>query len=147
MNTNVQAVKPPSWFWIASILGLLWNGLGAVAYLGQAFMTEEMKESLPPDQLTLMENTPAWVTAAFAIAVWGGLLGCIALLLRKRWAKTLLLASLLGILAQMGYSFLMTNAHVVYGTNQGVIMPVLVIIIGVILYLFSRTAERRLWLR
>ena len=42
----------------------------------------------------------AWVTGAFAIAVFGGTLGCIGLLMLKSWSKLLLLISLLGVLAQ-----------------------------------------------
>ncbi|MGB5205651.1 MAG: hypothetical protein WBN63_15820, partial [Eudoraea sp.] len=79
--------KPPVWFWIVSIVALLWNLMGVMAYLGQAYMTDEMKAGYTSDQLALMESTPAWVTAAFAIAVWGGLLGCIVLLLRRKLAK------------------------------------------------------------
>ena len=147
MSTPVQAAKPPVWFWIASIAGLLWNALGVMAYLGQAYMTDEMKASLPEEQLSLMENTPAWVTAAFAIAVWGGLLGCIALLLRRRWAKPVLLVSFIAIVLQMGYSFLMSEAVEVYGTFQAIVMPILVLIIGLLLFLFARLSEHRLWLR
>jgi len=146
MTTTNQATKPPKWFWILSILGLLWNALGAFAYLGQAYMTDEMKAALPEEQLTLMEQTPSWVTAAFAIAVWGGLLGCIALLLRKRWAKPVLLISLIGIFAQMAYSFFMTNASEVYGPVQAIVMPILVMLIGILLYVFSGIAIKRLWL-
>ena len=43
---------------------------------------------------------PAWVTGAFAIAVFGGALGCLALLMLKRWSTWLLLISLLAVLAQ-----------------------------------------------
>jgi hypothetical protein len=67
MSTTQSSSKPPTWFWIASILGLLWNALGVFAYLGQAYMTDEMKAALPEEQLQLMESTPAWVTAAFAM--------------------------------------------------------------------------------
>ncbi len=147
MTSSTQSVKPPMWFWIASVAGLIWNILGVFAYLGQAFMTDEIKAGIPEDQLALMESTPAWVTAAFAIAVWGGMVGCIALLIRKRWAKTVLLISLLGIVLQMSYSFFMTNAAEVYGVFQAVVMPILVIAIGLLLYLMARVAERRLWLK
>lgn len=146
MTTTTSSTKPPTWFWIASVLGLLWNALGVFAYLGQAFMTEEMKAALPEDQLQLMESTPAWVTAAFALAVWGGLLGCIFLLLRKRWAKPVLLVSLLGILLQLGYSFLMTNAMEVYGAFQALVMPALILVIGILLYFFSGIAIKKLWI-
>lgn len=138
--------KPPTWFWIASILALLWNLMGVMSYLGQAYMTDEMKAEYTADQLALMESTPAWVTAAFAIAVWGGLLGCIALLIRKRWAKPLFVLSLIGILAQMLYSFFMTNSVEVFGQVQGLIMPLVVIIIGALLVQFAKIAEKRNWI-
>ncbi|MCW5515183.1 hypothetical protein [Muriicola sp. Z0-33] len=146
MTDNVS-VKPPMWFWIVSAVALVWNIMGVMAYLGSAFITEEMKAEMPSDQLALMENTPAWVTAAFAIAVWGGFLGCIALLLRKKWARPVLLISLIGIIVQMSYSFFMTNASEVYGQVQGVIMPILLIVIGAALVLLAKTATNKNWLR
>ncbi len=76
MTKNVTT-KPPAWFWIVSVVALLWNLMGAMAYLAQAFITDEGKAMLPSDQQELLESTPAWATAAFAIAVWAGVLGCI----------------------------------------------------------------------
>ncbi|MBD1262458.1 hypothetical protein HZY62_17805 [Maribacter polysiphoniae] len=139
-------VKVPVWYWIVSIVALIWNLIGAMAYLGQAFITDEMKAAMPAEQLALMENTPAWATAAFAFAVWGGVLGCIALLLRKKWAKMVLMVSLLGILIQLGYSYFMTNAVEVYGTAQGVVMPIVLIVIGVGLVVFANSAQKKLWI-
>ncbi|MBD0776269.1 hypothetical protein HPE56_00555 [Maribacter sp. ANRC-HE7] len=139
-------VKVPVWYWIVSIVALIWNLMGAMAYLGQAFMTEEMKAAMPMEQLALMENTPAWATAAFAFAVWGGVLGCIALLIRKKWAKMILMVSLLGILTQMGYSYFMTNAVEVYDTAQGVVMPIVLIVIGAGLVVFANSAQKKHWI-
>lgn len=144
--TKNQATKPPVWFWVVSVLALLWNLMGVMNYLAQAFMKEAIKAEMTPEQVTLLENTPAWVTAAFAIAVWGGAIGCIALLLRKKWAISTLVISLIGILGQMGYSFFMTNASEVYGQTEGVIIPLMVIIIGIILVFFARYANRKTWL-
>ncbi len=141
-----STVKPPTWYWIVSIVALLWNFLGVMEYLGQIFMSDEVRAALPDDKLNLMENTPAWVTAAFALAVWGGILGCLGLLLRKRWARTLFLISLIGILGQFTYSYFMTNAVEIYGVFQAKVMPLLVIIIGIGLLSFSNMAEKRLWL-
>ncbi len=144
--TNIVSTKPPAWFWIVSVLALLWNLLGAMMYLGQAFITDDVKAALPADQLALLENTPAWATAAFAIAVWAGVLGCLALLLRKKWARPVLLLSLLGILVQMGYSFFMTNAAEVYGAVQGMVMPLLLIGIGIGLVLFAKSSQNKGWI-
>jgi len=145
MTKNVTT-KPPAWFWIVSVVALLWNLMGAMAYLTQAFITDEGKAMMPTDQLELLENTPAWATAAFAIAVWGGVLGCIGLLVRKKWARPVLLLSLLGILVQMAYAFFMTNATEVYGVVQGVVMPLLLIGIGIGLVLFAKSSQNKGWI-
>ena len=134
------------WYWIVSVVALLWNVMGAMAYISQAYMTDEVKMALPEEQVALMESTPAWATAAFAFAVWGGVLGCLGLLLRKKWAKPVLAVSLIGILIQMGYSFFMTNAVDVYGTVQGIVMPIVLIAIGVGLVLFAKSAQKKGWI-
>lgn len=144
--TNNGKAKPPAWFWVVSVIALVWNLMGAMAYLSQAFLNDEARAELPADQLALLDNTPAWATAAFAIAVWAGVLGCIGLLIRKKWARPVLLLSLLGILVQMSYSFFMTNASEVYGTVQGIVMPLLLIGIGIGLVLFARSSQSKGWI-
>lgn len=137
--------KPPVWFWIISVVALLWNLMGVLAYLQQAFMTEEALAALSEPERLLLETRPAWATAAFALAVWGGLLGCIALLLRKKWARPVLVISLIGILVQMVHSFFISNNLEVYGPGE-ISMPILIILIGVGLVFFARIATRKLWL-
>jgi hypothetical protein len=145
MSKNATT-KPPVWFWIVSVLALLWNLMGVMNYLGSTFMKEAMKAEMTPEQVNLMESTPAWVTAAFAIAVWFGAAGCIGLLLRKKWAKSALGMSLIGILVQTGYGFFMTNATEVYGQTEAFIIPMMVIVIGIFLIFFARLSERKLWI-
>lgn len=144
--TNKSSTKPATWYWIVAVLALIWNIMGVLAYLANAFITEEIKAEYTAEQLALIEARPAWVTAAFAIAVWGGLLGCIALLIRKKWARPLLVISLLGILAQTGYNLFATNAAEVFGQMQGLIMPLIVVVIGIILVMVARIAQRKQWL-
>ncbi len=143
--TTETKVKPPTWFWIVSILALLWNLTGAMAYVGQAYMSVEDLAALSEAERTLFETQPAWVTGAFAVAVWGGTLGCIFLLLRKKWAKPIFIISLIGIIAQMSYSFFMSNSFEVYGPG-GLVMPIMVLIIGIALILFSNKGISKQWL-
>ena len=79
--------KPKTAFWIIAVIALIWNLMGVMAYLGQAYMTDETKALLPEAEKALYNNVPIWVTAAFAIAVFGGVLASIALLMRKQIAK------------------------------------------------------------
>ncbi|WP_222983616.1 hypothetical protein [Flagellimonas meishanensis] len=137
--------KPPVWFWVVGVLALVWNIMGVMAYLGQAYMSIEDLEKMTQAQRELFEGQPAWVTAAFAIAVFGGTLGCIALLLRKKWAKTVFIISLLGIVGQFIYNLFLSNAIEVYG-NQAIFMPIVVVVVGVLLVLLSKKGIQKGWL-
>jgi len=137
--------KPKTAFWIIAVIALIWNLMGVMAYLGQAYMTDEAKALLTEAEKALYDNVPIWVTAAFAIAVFGGVLASIALLMRKQIAKTLFLVSLIGILVQMIYNFFISAAMDVYGPGE-IIMSTMVIVIGVYLYLYSKKSIINGWL-
>lgn len=133
-------IKPTSSFWIIGIIALIWNLMGVFAYLQQAYMTVEDVTALPLDEQALYDNIPAWVTAAFALAVFGGALGCILLLLRKKLATFVFIISFISILAQMTYNLLMSKAIEVYGPG-GMIMPIMVIVIGAFLVWYSKKMQ------
>ncbi|WP_298794579.1 hypothetical protein [uncultured Allomuricauda sp.] len=137
--------KPPVWFWVVSVLALIWNIIGVMSYLAQAYTSVEDLESMTQAQRELFEAQPAWVTGAFAIAVFGGTLGCIALLLRKKWAKPVLIVSLLGILGQFVYGLFLSNTIEVYG-NQAIIFPIIIIVVGVLLVLLAKKGIEKGWL-
>lgn len=135
----------PVWFWVVAIVALIWNLLGAMAYIDQMSMTPEVLAALPDEQRVLYETVPAWATGAFAIAVFGGVLGCLLLLLKKKLAITLFIISLLGVLVQMFHSFFMTNSFEVFGPG-GLIMPIMVFVIGFLLIWFSKMAKTKDWI-
>ena len=93
----------------------------------------------------LYTNVPAWATAAFAIAVWFGALGCLLLILRKKIAKMVLLISLIGIIVQMIYNVFMSKSMEVYGPG-GAIMPIMVMVIGIFLIWFSQKSITKGWI-
>ncbi|CAM1361889.1 conserved membrane hypothetical protein [Tenacibaculum sediminilitoris] len=137
--------KPSTLFWIIGIAALVWNGLGVMSYIGQAYMTDEVKAILPEAERALYNNVPAWVTAAFAIAVFGGLIASVFLLMRKKLARTMFLLSLIAIIVQMSYNLFKSKVVEVYGSGS-IIMPVMVIIIGVFLLMYSKKTIAKGWL-
>lgn len=147
MSEESDSPKIPTWFWVVAGLALVWNLLGVFAYIGQMMLMSnpEMMAELPADQQALYENTPAWATGAFAIAVWGGAIGCVLLLLKKKVAKIVLIVSLIGVLVQMVHSFFFSNNFDVFGPGA-MIMPVMVIIIGFGLVWFSDKSIKEGWL-
>jgi hypothetical protein len=140
-STNLpesQAGKPPIWFWIVSALALIWNAMGVMQYLQQAFKTDSFIASCTPEQLEMYANLSSWYTAAFALAVFGGALGCLLLLLRKRLATTLLLISFIAIIIQMSY--------VTFSLKMANAMTPLIIIVGALLVWLSKIATKKGWL-
>src|SRR5918994_1509633 len=83
------------WFMPAAIASLLFMGLGCVMYLTHVLADPD---SLPLDQRSAYLAEPAWVTAAYAVAVWVGLAGTVLLVMKRKLAEWLLLISLIAVL-------------------------------------------------
>ncbi len=137
--------RPPLWFWILSVLALIWNAMGVNQYLQQAYNTESFRALYTSEQLSLMDSTPAWATAAFAIAVFGSVLACVLLLLRKKQAKTVFIIALIAILVQMTHGLIIAKSYEVTSTFQTA-MAIIVPLVGLLLYLFSKRSIENGWL-
>ena len=136
--------KAPKWFMVVAAVLLVWNLMGVMAYIMQVTMSPEVFAALPEAERQLYENTPTWATAAFAIAVNGGTLGCLLLLLKRNLAGLFLQLSLAGVLVQMFHSFFMSNSFEVFGPG-GMVMPVMVIVIAIYLVWLAARARNRGW--
>jgi len=136
--------KIPKWFMFVAAVLLVWNLLGVMAYVMQVMMNPETLAALPQEQRELYENTPDWATAAFAVAVNFGALGCVLLLLRRNLAGLFLQLSLAGVLVQMFHSFFMSKSFEVFGPG-GLVMPVIVIVIAIYLVWLAAKAKTNRW--
>ena len=76
-------VAPPIWFWAIVTIALLWYLMDMAGFFMRVFMAEEFISALPEDQQSLYRDMPPWVNVVFAGEVFGGVLGSIALLLKK----------------------------------------------------------------
>lgn len=135
----------PKYFMIVSGIALLWNLMGVMAYVMQMTMTQDALAAMSEAERMLYSNQPAWATAAFAIAVNGGALGCLLLLLKKSLAVLVLIVSLLGVAIQMFYNFFIADTMAVYGPGS-IIMPIAVLMFSVFLIWFSMDARNKGWL-
>jgi hypothetical protein len=94
----------------------------------------------------LLGTRPAWATAAYAIAVFGGVLGCVALLMRRRWALSLLLTSFVALLVHQTWNFIGSGAAVAWeATSMGFAGAVVLVSLGLVL--LARAAGHWGWLR
>ena len=136
--------KAPALFWVFIGFALVWNLLGVMAFVGQMLMTPEALAQMPQAQQELYAATPLWANIAFAVAVFGGAMGCTALLFRVGWAFLLLLLSLLAVLVQMFHAFFISNSFEVFGPG-GLIMPTMVIVVAVALVWYSQSVKSKTW--
>ena len=143
-NETKQTSGVPKWFWVVSIIALLWNLMGLMAFVVQIFTTEAMLNELPVAQAELMKSTPSWVNVAFGVAVVGGVLGCIALLMRKKLAFPVFVLSLLGVLGQQTYMFFLSDTMKIM--EMGPAFPIMILAVAILLVLFSKFAIGKHWL-
>lgn len=134
--------RPPAWYWIVAGLALLWNLIGVAAYLAEAYDLARQSDV----HRQLADSRPAWATAAYALAVFGGALGSLGLLLRRRWARGVLVVALAALLAQQGWAFLLSDAVALLG-RQAMLFPLLVVLVALGLVLLARAGVRKGWLR
>ena len=139
----IGRAKAPWWFWVICIFALLWNLMGIGAYLGSAFGGEAaILEAYGEEGAKVMLARPAWATAAFAIAVFAGTLGCVVMLLRKSWAKWLFILSLIGVLLQNLWGFFLSDASR-YMLDFDKIMVPMVMVVAVFLLLFAHNMSKK----
>jgi hypothetical protein len=136
---------PPRWFKVVAIAGLLWNLLGCLALFADLRLTADDLAAMPQAQQVLYAARPAWAVSATAVAVLGGVLGCVGLLLRRRWAFPVLVLSLLGIVVQDIALFVLVDGAALAGPVV-VAMQALVLAIGIGLVVLARHARARGWL-
>ncbi len=151
-----QKVPAPVWFTVVAILALLWNLLGSAAYLWMTWLmpsmiTPEVLSTLPEAdraamevQLAVQAATPAWATSAFAVAVFGGLLGSLFLLLKKNFAIILFTVSLAGLLVQSYYAYAMADAYGLFG-NAALVQSAVILLIAVFLLWVANKAKAQGW--
>lgn len=138
--------KPNTAFWIIAVLALLWNLIGVYLWLYEYFlMTEEIRATLPPEQVEIMASVPSWSMYVYGLAVFSGLLASVLLLMRKNMAVGVFLLSLIAVLILQLYWMFGMDIIDKMGP-QSLIMPLIVIALAIFEYFYSKGAARNGWL-
>ena len=108
-----------SWhLWLIGIVGGLWSSMGVLSFMLTQMKVEAVMSRFPPQQREYFESFPLWVVAFWAIGVFGGVIGCLLLLLKNRLAFPFLLASAIGaIVFNLGGLFLFGGMKVMAETG------------------------------
>jgi len=141
-QTN-NPVKAPWHLWVVGIVGLLWSAMGAMDYVMTKMENEEYMAAFTPEQLEFFYGFPIWVNAAWAIAVWGGVIGTILLLLRKSSAVWVLLVSFLAMVVTAIHNYGLSNGMEVVGDMFSLVFTALIFLVGLGLYLYSKAMHSK----
>lgn len=135
---NETLVKPHWSFWIICVLALIWNIMGSINFVMQ--MKPEMLANFPEEAQLLISSRPLWATITFAIAVFGGVLAEILLLLKKATAYYLFIASFLGVIITNIHTFLVSSAIDIW------IGSLMSFVISAFLIWYTNNVQRKGWI-
>lgn len=125
------------------LLGLAWNIFGTYQFIGSVNATSEslMAMGMSEAQAMVMTKYPLWMTIAFAIGVFGGLIGSILLLLKKAISEKIFLASLLGYIV-LYIGDITEGVFAAIGKSQVIVLTT-VVAIAFGLWFFARSYRKK----
>ena len=139
---NDENVGGGHWsFWAIGAVALIWNVMGVINFFVQ--MNPDVLATYRESERAIVEGRPAWATGAFAIAVFGGALGCLLLLLRKSAAYYLFIASLLGVIVTMIHTL---GVGIDFGLGEILGIILMPLVVAAFLIWYSKWAESKGWI-
>jgi hypothetical protein len=131
-------------FWLIGVVMLIWNVMGIINFFVQ--MNADALASFPESHRAIVEGRPAWATGGFALAVFGGTLGCLLLLIRKSAAYYLFIASLLGVIVTMIHTIGIAGSIIDLTPFEILLMILMPVIVAAFLIWYSKWAGSKGWI-
>ena len=128
-------------FWVISIIMLIWNVMGSMNFVVQ-MMNAEMVASMSETHRAIIEGRPLWATGGFAIAVFGGAIGCLLLLFKKSFAYYLFVISLLGVIITMIHTL---SIDINFAPSDLIMMVIMPLVVAVFLIWYAMMADKKGW--
>ena len=135
---GTKAQGRPWHLWVIGIVGFLWSSIGVFGLVATQTKFEPVMGRYPAEQVEYFYNFPQWSVGFWAIGVFGGVFGCLLLLLRNRLAVGVLLASTIGAIVSNGYGMLFAGGMEVMGGPVSLVFPTVIVIIAALLTLYAR---------
>ena len=117
--------------------------MGAFDYLMTQTKNAEYMANFSPAQLEYFYGFPTWMTAAWAVAVWGGMLCAVLLLMRKHLAEPVFLVSFVAVVLTTLYSYVLSNGTEVFEGVGSQVFSALIFAVALGLYLYARQLRKR----
>lgn len=136
--------RRPVHLWLIGLFALVWNAGSAIDYVLTQSANPAYLSNFTTDQLSYFGSFPVWVDVGWAFAVWGGLIGSLLLLLRKKSAVAAFLLSLIGMVMTGVWQFALAPVGPadIMGT-AAVVMTALIWIVAIGLAAYAIDMARR----
>jgi len=128
-------------FWVISVFMLVWNIMGCINFFVQ--MNPDIVSSYRETERAIIQGRPIWATVAFAMAVFGGALGCLLLLVKKSIAFYLFIASFLGVVVTMAHTL---SIGIEFGTGEIIGIIIMPLVVAVFLIWYSKYVQNKGWI-
>lgn len=135
--------RTPWHVWVVGIAALLWSSVGAMDYVMTQTQNEAYMSQFSAEQLEFFYGFPSWLVAFWAIAVWGGVLGAILLLLRRKLAVGVLAASFVAMVIVTVRNYLFADGLAVAGDTFSLVFSAVIFVVALLLVLYALGLDRR----
>ena len=128
-------------FWVIGAVALVWNAMGVVNIFMQ--MNPDVLATYPESHQTIVANQTGWIAASVTVAIFGGAIGCVLLLLRKAGAVYLFYASLIGTIVVVAHTL---SLPIELSSSDIVMIIVMPVVVAVLLAWYSKWTAIRGWI-
>lgn len=142
-NQAASNARTPWHLWVVGIFAVLWNAMGAFDYFMTQTQNEGYMSNFTPEQLEYFYGFPSWVVAFWAIAVWGGVLGAVLLVLRKGLAVPVFLVSFISMVVTTIYNFGLSDGLEAMGDPFSLFFSGLIFVFALLFYIYARAMRNR----
>ena len=115
-------VKTPWHLWTVGVIAVLFNAIGVFDFVMSMAQGAEYQArvGMTPDQIAHYQQMPGWMTAVWAVGVFGAFVASILLLLRRKQSLPVFIASLTAFLVSLLYTYVLTNGGAVMGQQMAI---------------------------
>ena len=138
-----ETAATPKHLWVIGVVTVLWNSMGAMDFVMTQTRNESYMAAFTPEQLEFFYGFPTSVIAAWAIAVWGGLIGSILLLLRRGEAVWVFLASFIAMLITTIHNYGLSNGMEVIGDTFSLVFSAVIFVVALALFFYARSMKQQ----
>ena len=139
---TASSARAPAWFRIVALIAIAWNAMGVAMYLSSVGVFGDPMAGLSEPERAAASSIPVWITGAFAIGTFTGLIGSFGLLLRKTCSQLVLMVSAIALLVLEGWIIFFSDALEMFGLA----IPVTVSVGAIVLAWLATRARQQGWL-